>query len=34
LNEQQQPVLEVVVAFAVIINSVYHLTGCADPGWT
>lgn len=27
MNEQQQPILEVVVAFAVIIKSVYHLTG-------
>ncbi len=27
LNEQQQSVLEVLVAFAVIIKSVYHITG-------
>ena len=27
LNEQQQPALEVVVAFAVIIKSVYRITG-------
>lgn len=27
MNEQQQSVLEVLVAFAVIIKSVYHITG-------